>query len=250
MMDNLFRFPTSRSKIQKNEARSVKLADRIIAYTLVRRNRKTVGLRINREGLTVSVPLQATLSSIERVLHNKAGWVIGNLDAWKEKRIIQPEWCPNSTFWLLGDPYRLALTGLDKLQMVSQDNKVDQVQEIPSSLAVLTSCQIEKFVMAWYRKQAMAHMSERVALYADKLGVPLPRLRLSSARTRWGSCSSHGTVCLNWRLIQLAIPLVDYVVAHELSHLIEMNHSSAFWKVVESIYPDYRQAQVELKKIG
>lgn len=249
-MDNVFRFSTSRSKIQKNEAHSVKLADRVIAYTLIRRDRKTVGLRINRDGLTVSVPLHATLSSIERVLHSKAGWVIGNLDAWKEKRIIQPQWCPDSTFWLLGDPYRLALTGSDKLQMVSQDNKADQVQGIPSSLAVFTSCQIEKFVMAWYRKQAMAHMSERMALYADKLGVPLPRLRLSSARTRWGSCSSHGTVCLNWRLIQLPISLVDYVIAHELSHLIEMNHSSAFWKVVERIYPDYRQAQMELKKIG
>lgn len=93
-------------------------------------------------------------------------------------------------------------------------------------------------------------MSERVALYADKLGVPLPKVKLSNARTRWGSCSSHGTVCLNWRLIQLPPALLDYVVAHELSHLIEMNHSPAFWKVVERIYPDYRQAQRDLKQIG
>ncbi|MDV6344137.1 SprT family zinc-dependent metalloprotease [Nitrosomonas sp. Is37] len=249
-MDNLFRSQTSRSKTLKNEARSITLADRTIGYTLIRRNRKTVGLRINRDGLTVSVPSQATLSSIERALHSKAAWVIENLDAWKEKKIIQPQWCLDSTFWLLGDPYRLLLTESEKLQLVPQDNKTDQIEKITQQIVSLTSCQIEKFVMTWYRKQAKAYMSERVALYADKLDVPLPKVRLSSARTRWGSCSSNGTVCLNWRLIQLPLSLVDYVVAHELSHLIEMNHSAAFWRVVESIYPDYRQAQAELKKIG
>lgn len=240
----------SHSKIQKNETRKVTLVDREIVYKLIRRNRKTIGLRINRDGLTVSVPLQATLGNVEQALHNKAAWVIKNLDAWKEKKIIHPEWCLNATFWLLGNPYRLTLAESDKLQMVLQDDKTEQIQEISPQFVTLTSCQIEQFVMAWYRKQAMAHMSERIALYAGKLGVPSPKLRLSSARTRWGSCSSHGTVCLNWRLIQLPLPLLDYVVAHELSHLIEMNHSPAFWKVVERIYPDYRQAQMELKKIG
>lgn len=249
-MENLFRSRTSRLKMLKNEARSITLTNRIISYTLIRRNRKTVGLRINRDGLTVRVPLQATISSIERVLQSKAGWVIGNLDAWKEKKIIQPEWCLHSTFWLLGDPYRLTLTESEKLHMVPQTNKADPAQDMSSSLVALTPDQIEQFVMAWYRKQAMMHMSERVAFYAGKLGVPLPKLRLSSARTRWGSCSSHGTVCLNWRLIQLPLALVDYVVAHELSHLVEMNHSAAFWKVVERIYPDYRQAQMALRKIG
>ncbi|WP_262369875.1 M48 family metallopeptidase [Nitrosomonas communis] len=249
MMNNLFRSRTSQSKTLKNEARTITLVDRTIGYTLIRRNRRTIGLKINREGLTVSVPLQATLSRIEQVLHSKAAWVIRSLEVWKEKKIIQPQWCLDSTFWLLGDPYRLVLTESEKLQLISQNNKTDQIQEITRQIASLTSCQIEKFVMTWYRKQARAYMSERVALYAVKLGVPLPKVRLSSARTRWGSCSSNGTVSLNWRLIQLPLFLVDYVVAHELSHLIEMNHSAAFWRVVESIYPDYRQARAELKKI-
>lgn len=248
MRDNLTRFQTSRSKTQKNEARSVTLVDRTIAYTLIRRNRRTIGLTINRDGLTVSAPLQATYCNIEQALHRKAGWVIKKLDVWKEKKFIVPEWCPNSTFWLLGDPYRLVLIESGKPHMVPQNWQSDDIQEI--SAVTLTACQTEQFVMAWYRQQALAHMNQRVALYADKLGVPLPKLRLSNARTRWGSCSSHGTVCLNWRLIQLPIVLIDYVVAHELAHLIEMNHSPAFWKVVEQIYPDYRQAQIALKKIG
>lgn len=229
---------------------SVTLADREIAYTLARRKRTTIGLKIDRDGLTVSVPLDTSFRSIEQVLHSKAGWVIRKLDAWKEKKFIYPEWSLNSTFWLLGDPYRLAPAESGRLEIVPQDSKTDSIQELSPSWAMFTSCQIEQFVMTWYRRQAMAHMSERVVLYAGKLSVPLPKLRLSSARTRWGSCSSQGTVCLNWRLIQLPLPLVDYVVAHELAHLVEMNHSPAFWKVVEHIYPDYRQAQIALKKIG
>lgn len=249
-MENLFRSQTSHSKTLRNETRSIRLADRIIGYALIRRNRKTIGLRIDREGLSVRAPMHASFNSIEKALQSKANWVIRELDAWKEKRIIQLEWSLNSTFWLLGAPYQLTLTESGGLHMIPQEKEIEQTQKITLQIAVLTSCQIEKFVMAWYCQQARVYMSERVALYADKLGVPLPKVKLSNARTRWGSCSSHGTVCLNWRLIQLPPALVDYVVAHELSHLIEMNHSPAFWKVVERIYPDYRQAQRDLKQIG
>lgn len=247
-MNNLAQFRMNPSKIQKNETYDVTLAGRQVVYTLIRRNRKTIGLTINRAGLTVSVPLHASSSSIEQVLHRNAGWVINKLDVWKEKKFIYPEWHQNSLFWLLGDPYRLMVTESDQPKMVAQHPQMQDDQDV--SPAELTPCQIEQFVMTWYRKQALIHMPERVALYAGKLGVSFPKLRLSNARTRWGSCSSHGTVSLNWRLIQLPIALIDYVVAHELSHLIEMNHSPAFWKVVERIYPDYRQAQQALKKIG
>jgi predicted metal-dependent hydrolase len=88
-----------------------------------------------------------------------------------------------------------------------------------------------------------------MAYYATKLSVPHPQLRLSRAKTQWGSCDMRGIVHLNWRLIQLSLSLVDYVVAHEMSHLIEMNHSSAFWKTVESIYPNYLVVREELRRL-
>ena len=99
--------------------------------------------------------------------------------------------------------------------------------------SVLTTQQIEEIVMEWYRDQALTCFSERIAFYADKLGVARPQLRLSRAKTLWGSCNSRGVVHLHWRLIQMPLNLVDYVVAHELSHLIEMNHSPAFWQTVD-----------------
>ncbi|MCW5600994.1 MAG: M48 family metallopeptidase [Nitrosomonas sp.] len=214
----------------------------------MRRNRKTIGLIVNRAGLIVRVPLHATSNSIEQVLHRKAAWVISKLDAWKEKKFIYPVWEQDSQFWLLGEPYRLVLTASSSLQMMPRSEQVHNM-EFAAGIQLMPQ-QIERFVMAWYREQAEVYMRERVIGYASQLGVPTPKLRLSNARTRWGSCSSSGTVCLNWRLIQLPTTLVDYVVAHELAHLIEMNHSAAFWKVVEGIYPDYRQARSALKKIG
>ena len=86
--------------------------------------------------------------------------------------------------------------------------------------------------------------------YAEKLGVGMPVFHLSNARSRWGSCNASGVIRLNWRLIQLPLALIDYVIAHELAHLFEMNHSRAFWEVVAKIYPEYRRAQRELKQIG
>jgi predicted metal-dependent hydrolase len=85
---------------------------------------------------------------------------------------------------------------------------------------------------------------------AAQLGQPLPPLALSAARTRWGSCSVRSGIRLNWRLIHLPPELIDYVIAHETAHLIEMNHSPRFWAVVETLHPDWRTSRQELKRLG
>jgi len=83
--------------------------------------------------------------------------------------------------------------------------------------------------------------------FAGRLGVRVRRLSLSSAQTRWGSASADGSIRLHWRLIHFALPIIDYVVAHELAHLREMNHSPAFWDVVRSVVPDYERHRGALK---
>ena len=100
------------------------------------------------------------------------------------------------------------------------------------------------------REKARLVFTERLAHYAPQLGVALPPLRLSAARTRWGSCSHHGGIALNWRLILMPLPVVDYVVAHELAHLREMNHSPRFWSVVEQLCPDWRVRRLELRQLA
>jgi predicted metal-dependent hydrolase len=100
------------------------------------------------------------------------------------------------------------------------------------------------------RERARALFAERLAHYAGRLAHPLPALALSAARTRWGSCSTRSGIRLNWRLIHFPRDIVDYVVAHEVAHLREMNHSARFWALVGQLFPDYAQARRTLKELA
>jgi predicted metal-dependent hydrolase len=104
-----------------------------------------------------------------------------------------------------------------------------------------SSEQLREAVQSWLQRQARRVFEERCAHFAPRLGVRVRRLSLSSAATRWGSASADGGIWLHWRLIHFTLPVIDYVVAHELAHLREMNHSRAFWEVVRSVVPDYKQ---------
>jgi predicted metal-dependent hydrolase len=109
---------------------------------------------------------------------------------------------------------------------------------------------VQEAVVKWYRRHAQAHFQERLALLAPRLGVAVPRLFLSSARTRWGSCNARRQVRLNWRLVQATQGTIDYVAVHELAHLVEMNHSPRFWALVATACPDYKAACEELNHMG
>ena len=88
---------------------------------------------------------------------------------------------------------------------------------------------------------------ERSCLYASRMGVQFEKIRLSSAKTRWGSCSLKGSLSFNWKLIQAPVEVLDYVVVHELAHLVEHNHSPRFWAKVAEFFPGYQQAKLWLK---
>ena len=103
-------------------------------------------------------------------------------------------------------------------------------------------------MQSWQQREAKRVFAERAAHFAERLGVRVTRLTLSSAETRWGSASASGAVRLHWRLIHHPLATIDYVVAHELAHLREMNHGPRFWKVVESVVPDYRERRASLRQ--
>ncbi len=224
------------------ETRCIVLNGQKIDYTFKRSSRRSIGLRINGHGLTVSAPLNEPLTSIESLLAKKTKWLIKNLTRQRNRQLTQLIWEKDSAFPLLGQFWHLALSSSDAIQMTPGKSPTKEHNPI-----TLTPHQIETFVMAWYNKHAITCFNKRVEWYVKMLRVPVPPIRLSRAKTRWGSCNSHGVIRLNWRLIQMPIHLVDYVVAHELAHLIEMNHSPAFWYLVESIYPAYQAARKELK---
>lgn len=228
-----------------HETRRARLLGKDISYVLVRRKRSSIGLKIDERGLTVSVPLRASRKWLEQVLTEKADWIVKKLDEWRGKRNTHLVWAEGALFPLLNRQYRVLAGRPGVFSMVEARNG-----QLDLPLAFNGDGKaIEAFVMAWYRRHALACFVERVRFYAARLGIDPPPVRLSNARTQWGNCSAAGGIRLNWRLIQMPLNLVDYVVAHELAHLIEMNHSPAFWKVVARIYPDYQAARAELRNL-
>jgi predicted metal-dependent hydrolase len=110
-----------------------------------------------------------------------------------------------------------------------------------------TAEQIRDVVQSWLQRQARRVFEERCAVFAQRLNVRVRRIALSSAATRWGSANADGSIRLNWRLVHFGLPVIDYVVTHELAHLREMNHSPAFWDVVRSVLPDYEHSRLALR---
>ena len=227
----------------------ITFSDRIVPYTIHRGQRRRLSLTIDHRGLRVLGPMRLSIRQAESMLFAHEAWVLKKLDEWRDVR-HQRSWSlhANQTLPYLGAP--LAVTTethtLRTPRLRHEDSHADS-RLILATHDVHDTARNHRALVQWLRGQAMSCFEARVALYATQLGVPFPPLALSQAKTRWGSCSSRGHIRLNWRLIHLPLPLIDYVVAHELAHLKEMNHSPRFWAVVESMYPDWRQARRALR---
>ena len=109
--------------------------------------------------------------------------------------------------------------------------------------------QIKDIVVKIYRRLAKLHLTGRVALYSGRMEVTASAVKVTAAKTRWGSCSSLGSINFSWRLIMADDEVIDYVVVHELAHIKEMNHSANFWKIVEGVLPDYRERKERLRRL-
>lgn len=228
-----------------SEQRAAVLAGKHITYTLKRSSKRlSIGLRIDHRGLTVSVPLRAPESWLHEVLQHRADWVVEKLDGWQMRQTLEQCWADGEAIPYLGELLTLQIISGVAGATVQQDETLRLCLR-----GEATPERIERAVTAWYRRQAVQVFRERVAHFAPLLKVAPAEIRLTSARTRWGSCTSHGTVRLNLQLIKLPHHLIDYVVVHELAHLREMNHSPAFWQVVASVCPDYARWRAELKAI-
>ena len=214
-----------------------------IPYRLERRSRRTVGLKIDQTGLIVHAPNRISQSQLEQMLMSKIDWIQTKLKAQQENALPAFEWRDGASLLLLGNQVTLSI------EPNAKNRAVDYSPGLLSlALPDPTNGQlIAKKVVQWYRKQAVTDFSRRLEILSAKLGVPTPTLFLSNARSRWGSCNSKQEIRLNWRLLQAPPHIINYVVAHELAHLKEMNHSAKFWAMVEKIYPDYKTAEKELK---
>lgn len=217
-----------------------------IAYLLEHRSRRTVGLKITDEGLVVHAPKRIFAYQLNQILVDKSSWILSKLQARDANQVDAIEWVDGEHLLFLGQDIQLEITqGASNKAPIFEQNKLKITALQPNNHAVLA-----RKVIQWYHKQAMQDFSRRLAICAAKLGVPTPPLSLSNARSRWGSCNSRGEVRLNWRLLQAPPHIIQYVICHELAHLKEMNHSARFYAVLEGLFPDYKQAEKDIKRLS
>ena len=220
------------------KTRHIQLGNRIVSYTLRQAARRRLALSIDERGLRVGAPKTITLQQIESFVHENAQWVLSKLDEYASRAPRQ---------LAIRDGQRLPLLGAEvDLRIVTGANR-SHWQDETLVIEARANADLEMLTRRALQRKAHALFLQRIAHYGHGIARPIPPLSLSSARTRWGSCSASG-IRLNWRLIHLPLPLIDYVVAHELAHLEQMNHSPRFWAVVERLYPDYQSARAELKR--
>lgn len=219
--------------------RHVQLGPRIVGYTLRQGRNRRLTLTIDERGLRVGAPRQIRIVDVEDFIRTHGDWVVEKLDEYAVAHA----------------PRQLAIRAGVKIPVLEGEVTVDvmpggnRVRWFGDTLILEARADAALDVLARRGLQRRAHdlFSKRLAHYAGLMGCAVPPLGLSSARTRWGSCSHSGDIRLNWRLIHLPQHLIDYVVAHEMAHLIEMNHSPAFWSEVDKLYPDWQSARDELK---
>ncbi|MES2946537.1 MAG: SprT family zinc-dependent metalloprotease [Pseudomonadota bacterium] len=240
--------------------REVLLSGVLVAYEFKRGKRRTIGFSVGPDGLAVSAPKWVPLYEIDKAVHEKSAWILKKLQETRERHqgleSARIDWKDGASFHFLGEPVTVVLDPRHAFGGVGAELKSSETCSLPGlkgpglHIGLPHSAQPEQIrdaVQAWLMRQAKRIFTERMHHFTPIVGVKWRKLSLSNAGTRWGSASADGSIRLNWRLIHLRLPLIDYVVVHELSHLRVMDHSPLFWRTVQEVVPDYVTLRRQLK---
>jgi len=187
---------------------------------------------VDIHGVTVVVPDNSDVQPSE-LLRDNAAWVVEKQRGFEQYRESVPDrsFEAGETFPLLGTERELLIEPA-RSHSVSEDSILLRKSTVEQST-------VKQVLENVYRRQARKHFTERADCYSGRMGVEYEKIEIRNQRTKWGSCSTTGTISLNWRLIMAPPEIVDYVIVHELAHLQEPNHSSDFWSLVAEYDPDY-----------
>jgi predicted metal-dependent hydrolase len=244
--------PSPATRDAARERRTILLDGRELAYTLRESPRaRRLRLLIRPEGgLEVVVPRRTTRARIEQVLREKAGWIDATLARLAREAAAIPAPAPlahGQTLPFAGHELRLAL-------LLAAPGKRSYTRLTGQTLALTVADgrqeTIRAALEAWYRAQARTVFAERIAHCNAVYGFTFGRVSIKEQKSRWGSCSRAGNLNFNWRLLLAPLPVLDYVVYHELAHLKELNHSPRFWRLVARACPDYETHRAWLSRHG
>lgn len=225
-----------------------------IGFVVIRSRRKSIGLVVNDDGLQIRAPNWVTWPQIDAAVIERASWIVDKL---KIRQQRQAQLATATTLWETGGilPYMGVRIHL-QLDAGLQEHAFEGQAVRPVHGDVLTLSlpndasreRVRDSVHAWLQQQARLWFEQRLQHFLAKGELTMQGWRLSSATTRWGSCSSQGNIMLNWRLIHFKHSVIDYVIAHEVAHLREMNHGKNFWREVERLMPDFAAARNALRQ--
>jgi hypothetical protein len=242
--------------------REIRLGKAVVSYEIKRARRSSIGMIVGVEGLSVRAPRWVSSNDIETALRAKESWICNKLVEQRERAHKQLsariDWREGATVPFMGESVVLVLDPrvsgavLQRVDQVPADPALPGVAQRTLHLGLPQSAsaeQIRDAVQAWLQREALDIFMARVPIYAEQLDVNVTKVRLSSAKTRWGSASADGSIRLHWRLVHFSLNIIDYVVAHELAHLREMNHSPRFWDVVRSVMPEFDGPRDQLRHV-
>lgn len=209
---------------------------------ITRSNRKTLSLSILKDGqIVIKAPLKMSNETIQKFVYEKQKWIREKLAIIENNQTKYQEIISYQKFLLFGNRYSLKFADVKKIQTSSEEMVIYIPNNIPKE-KVLSK------LKAWYKKTAKTTLEQRLDYITKLIKLCPTSMKISDSKGRWGVCTSKGTISFNFRVIMLEPEIIDYVIIHELCHLVEMNHSKRFWNLVTSFMPSAPAQKQKIKE--
>jgi|TARA_R100000501_G_C2624868_1_gene118191 hypothetical protein len=216
-----------------------------ISYALKRSKRKTSSIYIERDGsISVMVPENLSDTQVEDMLEKKRFQIYKHLADWEDANYnrVYREFVSGEGFYYLGRSYKLEIVNDQEVPLKLKNGSFRlRKKDLPKAKEVFKE---------FYREKGKAKILERVKFWQEKIDVSPKEVKIMELQNRWGSCTPQGNVNFHWKTIMAPLTIIDYIIAHELTHLIHPNHSEAFWNELDKVMPDYHRHKSWLKLNG
>jgi predicted metal-dependent hydrolase len=225
----------------------VEYKSQVIRYNIIRSNRKTIAISVHAtKEVIVRAPRHISDEQIESLVKAKADWIIAKIsempitnELTKEKRYKDGD-----KILYRGKEYTLRVL---KQTFIRKSKVILEAEEIIVIRKVKENKETKALLMEWYKSRAKELVMERISYYHPIINKPIGEVRIKSQKRRWGSCSSRGNLNFNWRIILMPDEMFDYIIVHEMCHLLFLNHSKSYWNSVAAVLPDYKEREKWIK---
>ena len=213
--------------------------------------RRSIGIKVGPDGVRVLKPSSVSRAEVMRLLQGRRHWLLEKLALQQQRSEERPDhhYGDGDCFAFLGR--QLTLTVAQNARENSVVREADQLRVSLSSRGRKPAPErVRELLCQWYMAQALEHLGGLSLRYAEQIGERVASVKVKLTRSKWGHCSRAGDLQYNWLILLAPVPVVEYLVAHEVSHLVHMNHSREFWQQVEALCPDYLVSRRWLKRHG